>query len=90
MSQFAVQSGASGGELLIGGMPLTQLAARVGQTPFFAFDRELLKARVAELRVALPRGIELHYAMKANPMPRPCRARWPGWWTASTWRPQAS
>ncbi|MFX8020207.1 type III PLP-dependent enzyme, partial [Acinetobacter baumannii] len=29
----------------------------------------LLKARVAELRAALPQGIELHYAMKANPMP---------------------
>ena len=45
------------------------LAARVGQTPFYAYDRGLLKARVAELRAALPKGIELHYAMKANPMP---------------------
>lgn len=57
------------GELLIGGQRLSVLAERVGQTPFYAYDRGLLKARVAELRAALPKGIELHYAMKANPMP---------------------
>lgn len=60
---------AQGGELLIGGIPLTRLASRVGQTPFYAYDRELLTRRVAELRAALPAGIKLHYAMKANPMP---------------------
>jgi diaminopimelate decarboxylase len=65
MSQFAVRDG----ELLVGGMKLTQLAARVGRTPFFAYDRGLLRARVAELRAALPKAVKLHYAMKANPMP---------------------
>jgi len=55
--------------LWIGGMPLTQLAARVGQTPFYAYDRRLLDERVALLRRALPEAIELHYAVKANPMP---------------------
>ncbi|HEV6967202.1 pyridoxal-dependent decarboxylase, exosortase A system-associated [Roseateles sp.] len=57
------------GELLVGGQRLSVLAERVGQTPFYAYDRGLLKARVDELRAALPAGIELHYAMKANPMP---------------------
>jgi diaminopimelate decarboxylase len=38
------------GELVVGGMPLTRLAARVGQTPFYAYDRGLLTRRVAELR----------------------------------------
>ena len=57
------------GQLLVGGMPLAQLAARVGRTPFYAYDRALLDSRVAELRTALPAGIKLHYAMKANPMP---------------------
>lgn len=57
------------GELLVGGVPLTQLAARVGQTPFYAYDRSLLRKRVAELRQALPRSIQLHYALKANPLP---------------------
>lgn len=65
MSQFEVRDG----ELQVGGMPLGRLAERVGQTPFYAYDRGLLRARVAQLRAALPAGIELHYAMKANPMP---------------------
>ena len=65
MSQFELRDG----ELQVGGQPLTRLAERVGQTPFYAYDRGLLRARVAQLRAALPAGIELHYAMKANPMP---------------------
>ncbi len=56
-------------ELQVGGLPLTQLAARVGRTPFYAYDRTLLAQRVDELRAQLPRQIKLHYAMKANPMP---------------------
>jgi diaminopimelate decarboxylase len=55
--------------LLVNGIPLPRLAARAGQTPFYAYDRSLLDARVAELRAALPREVSLHYAMKANPMP---------------------
>ncbi len=65
MDQFAVQDG----ELLVGGERLSLLAQRVGQTPFYAYDRALLRARVAQLRSALPSRIKLHYAMKANPMP---------------------
>ncbi len=66
MAQFPVNHQ---GELLVGGLPLSQLAARVGQTPFYAYDRSLLRARVAQLRAALPAAVKLHYAMKANPMP---------------------
>lgn len=65
MDQFATRDG----ELLVGGQPVSVLAARVGQTPFYAYDRHLLRARVAQLRAALPTGLKLHYAMKANPMP---------------------
>ena len=65
MDQFQ----SAGRELLIGGVPLERLVDRVGQTPFYAYDRALLTRRVAELRAALPAGIKLHYAMKANPMP---------------------
>ncbi|GGK98122.1 pyridoxal-dependent decarboxylase, exosortase A system-associated [Salinibacterium xinjiangense] len=57
------------GELRVGGMPLSRLAARVGSTPFFAYDRDILDDRVARLRGALPPRVELSYAMKANPMP---------------------
>ena len=59
----------AGGELIVGGMPLTRLAARVGSTPFYAYDRGLLRQRVAALREVLPSAVKLHYAMKANPMP---------------------
>jgi diaminopimelate decarboxylase len=58
-----------GGELVVGGERLSLLAARVGSTPFFAYDRGLLKLRVQALRAALPKAVKLHYAMKANPMP---------------------
>ena len=57
------------GELLIGGMPLSRLAARVGRTPFYAYDRKALNDRAADLRAALPPSLKLHFAMKANPMP---------------------
>ena len=55
--------------LQIGGISLLDLAQRVGRTPFYAYDRGLMSARVAELRKHLPREIHLHYAIKANPMP---------------------
>ena len=65
LQQFPVAAG----QLLIGNIPLEQLAARVGQTPFYAYGRQQLRTRVGELRAALPERVKLHYAMKANPMP---------------------
>ncbi len=55
--------------LQIGGMSLTRLAQRVGTTPFYAYDRQLITERVALLRKHLPAEVQIHYAMKANPMP---------------------
>jgi diaminopimelate decarboxylase len=63
MDQFRVVDG----HLLVGGQPLALLAERVGQTPFYAYDRALLRERAAALRAALPATVKLHYAMKANP-----------------------
>ena len=57
------------GELLVAGIPLSRIAARVGRTPFYAYDRTALARRVGELRAALPPAVKLHFAMKANPMP---------------------
>ncbi|NTV12140.1 MAG: pyridoxal-dependent decarboxylase, exosortase A system-associated [Zoogloea sp.] len=65
MDQFAV----AGSELLVGGIPLSRLAARIGGTPFYAVDRQLVTGRVAALKAALPHSVSLHYAVKANPMP---------------------
>ncbi len=62
---FVIQSG----ELCIGGHPVSRLAQRVGSTPFYAYDRQLLRERVSSLRAALPAQVKLHYAMKANPFP---------------------
>ena len=64
------QFGRAGGPLHVGGVALALLAERVGQTPFYAYDRTLLHARVEQLRAALPRSVKLHYAMKANPIDR--------------------
>ena len=53
----------------MGGLPLTRIAERVGRTPFYVYDRQAVQQRVAMLRQNLPPGIEVHYAVKANPMP---------------------
>jgi diaminopimelate decarboxylase len=55
--------------LVVGGIPLPELARRVGRTPFYAYDRRLISERVELLRTHLPRQVHIHYAMKANPMP---------------------
>jgi diaminopimelate decarboxylase len=55
--------------LEIGGISLTELARRIGRTPFYAYDRALITRRVELLRKHLPAEVHLHYAMKANPMP---------------------
>lgn len=56
-------------EIAPGGIPMSRLAERVGRTPFYVYDRDAITARVQFLRDTLPAGLDLHYAMKANPMP---------------------
>ncbi|MBO9694956.1 MAG: pyridoxal-dependent decarboxylase, exosortase A system-associated [Sphingopyxis sp.] len=55
------------GMLLIGGDRAEALADVAGDTPLFVYDSAMLTARVAEWRAAMPREVQLHYAMKANP-----------------------
>lgn len=55
--------------LHIGGIAITRLAQRVGGTPFYAYDRQMMTQRVRELRAVLPSEMALHYSVKANPMP---------------------
>jgi len=57
------------GELLIGGIPVSRLADRMGGTPFYAYDRAAVSRRAARWRAAMPQRLRLHYAIKANPMP---------------------
>ena len=65
MPQFSIIAG----ELVIGGKPLTQLAAELGQTPFYAYDHAVIDTQIGKLRATLPANIKLHYAIKANPLP---------------------
>ena len=55
--------------LQVGGQSLRRLSDRIGQTPFFVYDREALDERIAKLRRELPGKLHVHYAIKANPMP---------------------
>src|SRR5215470_9326155 len=55
--------------MVFGGRRLTDLAAQVGRTPFYAYDRAAITERIRHVRSHLPSGMHLHYAMKANPMP---------------------
>jgi diaminopimelate decarboxylase len=65
MPQFSVCHN----NLVIGGMELPRLVARVGKTPFYAYDRQIIIDRVTELRQHMPSDLKIHYALKANPMP---------------------
>lgn len=58
--------GRKGGELLIGGRTVSELAAEHG-TPLYAYSRDRLRARHDELREALPPEVAITYAVKANP-----------------------
>ncbi len=56
-------------QLYINGISLENLSHRVGQTPFYAYDRSLLTQRMQHLRHYMPDALNIHYAIKANPMP---------------------
>ncbi|MFC3580549.1 pyridoxal-dependent decarboxylase, exosortase A system-associated [Sphingomonas hylomeconis] len=58
---------AAPGPLVIGGRPAAEWAAE-GDTPLFVYDLGMVAARAAALRAALP-GVDIHYAIKANPLP---------------------
>lgn len=72
IAAFPVRDGC----LIVGGMPVTRLAERVGMTPFFAYDRGLIDQRIRHLRTHLPTTVTLHYAIKANPMPAVVQHLW--------------
>lgn len=55
------------GVLAIAGRKVTDLVAEAGRTPLFVYSRDLLSARVAALRTAMPERLAIHYAVKANP-----------------------
>lgn len=59
---------AVGMEMRIGDATLSELVARASTTPFYAYDREFIDARIRSLSAALPTRLRLVYSIKANPM----------------------
>ncbi len=59
--------------LVVGGQPITDIAAQAGRTPFYVYDRSVMTRKIEALRSTLPAEIHLHYAMKANPHPEVVR-----------------
>ncbi|HEY0269570.1 MAG TPA: pyridoxal-dependent decarboxylase, exosortase A system-associated [Sphingomonas sp.] len=57
------------GRLVIAGHDVEALVAHAGDTPLFVYDLDLVERRVARLRAAMPAGLGVHYAIKANPAP---------------------
>jgi diaminopimelate decarboxylase len=55
------------GMLLIEGSGVAALVDEAGDTPLFVYDMNVVRAKIALLRDAMPDGLHLHYAMKANP-----------------------
>ncbi|MBV7266944.1 pyridoxal-dependent decarboxylase, exosortase A system-associated [Erythrobacter ani] len=55
------------GQLSIGGKTASEIAAAAGETPLFVYSRDLISARIRQLREALPDRIGVNYAIKANP-----------------------
>jgi diaminopimelate decarboxylase len=58
------------GKLAIGGVTYDALIEQAADTPLFVYDFALIEARIVRLRAALPQEVALHYAMKANPLPK--------------------
>jgi diaminopimelate decarboxylase len=54
------------GELLIGGVRVSELASRYG-TPLFVYDQAVIEKKWDRLRAALPAEFSIHYSVKANP-----------------------
>lgn len=52
-------------ELLLGGKPAREWAK--ASTPLFVYDYAVVAARIERLRAALPKRVDVHYAIKANP-----------------------
>lgn len=57
------------GRLLIAGKTAEAWAQMAGDTPLFLYDPALVAERLGALRRALPSGVLIHYAVKANPFP---------------------
>ena len=58
---------AEDGQMLIGGITAADLVVEAGGTPLFVYDKVIAGRQIARFRAAMPDGVSLHYAVKANP-----------------------
>ncbi|MCW3835560.1 pyridoxal-dependent decarboxylase, exosortase A system-associated [Sphingomonas canadensis] len=56
-------------ELTVAGRPFGAWIAQAGGTPLYLYDFGMIAARLARLRAAMPEIVDIHYAIKANPLP---------------------
>ena len=54
-------------QLKVGGWSADELIDQSGGTPLFVYDNNIAGGQVARFRAAMPDGVALHYAVKANP-----------------------
>lgn len=57
------------GRLAIAGYDVEEIVAEAKGTPLFVYDNNLIGTKIAMFRAAMPSGLALHYAVKANPYP---------------------
>ena len=57
---------AIGGELAIGGKPVSHWVEQAGRTPLFVYSRDRIAQRFEMLRAAMPDRLKINYAIKAN------------------------
>jgi len=62
--QFSADDGAP---LKVGGWSADELIEQSAGTPLFVYDNNIAGGQVARFRAAMPDGVALHYAVKANP-----------------------
>lgn len=58
----------SNNELVIGGVPVSDIVAQYG-TPLFVYDRSIIDRKLDLLREVLPSRFKIYYSVKANPNP---------------------
>ena len=54
------------GELAISGQKASSLVDYAGRTPLFVYSKGMIDERVASLRAAMPKRLQINYAIKAN------------------------
>lgn len=61
--------GCRDGWMTVGGERVDALVEGLGSTPAFLYDFNLITQRISDLKAAMPNELNIHFAIKANPLP---------------------